>query len=138
MLARWTRADGVAVPPDRFIPAAERLGLIASLTENLLRRGCAAAVRWPEGQTLACNLSPLLLRDPAWRVASVEAALAETGLPAHRLELELTESAVVGDLSAARAALDAIRALGAFASCSTISAPATPGCGCCPCSPWTG
>jgi diguanylate cyclase (GGDEF)-like protein len=112
MLARWTRPGHGNVPPDIFIPAAERLGIIDQLTETLLRRACRIAAGWEGQESVACNLSPLLLRDRAWLLGAVSRALAESGLPPERLELELTESALVGDLTTARQVIDALRARG--------------------------
>ncbi len=112
MLARWQRRGHGNVPPDVFIPAAERLGIIGELTENLLRRACVVAAGWEGQESVACNLSPLLLRDRSWLLDVVARALRDSGLPAPRLELELTESALVGDLTMARDVIDALRAMG--------------------------
>ena len=112
MLARWPHPTRGMVSPAEFIPIAEDAGLIGPMTINLLRRGCRAASAWPAHVTLACNVSPLQLRDPGLPGA-IAAVLAETGFSAHRLEVEVTESALVGDLALARSLLDAIKALGA-------------------------
>jgi diguanylate cyclase (GGDEF)-like protein len=112
MLARWDRPGHGRMPPDIFIPAAERLGLIGQLTDTLLHRACRIAARWPAQESVACNLSPLLLRDRAWLLDAVARALAASGLPPQRLELELTESALVGDLTIAREVIDALRETG--------------------------
>ena len=100
-----------AIPPAEFIPLAEDSGLIGPMTVSLLRQACRAAAAWPSDVTLACNLSPLQLRDPGLP-AMVAGVLAETGFAAARLELEVTESALVGDLALARRLLEEIRALG--------------------------
>ncbi len=111
MLARWPHPVRGMVSPAEFIPLAEDSGLIGPMTVSLLRQGCRAAVGWPAHVMLACNLSPLQLRDPNLPT-TVAAVLAETGFPAARLELEVTESALVGDLDLARRLLEDIKALG--------------------------
>ncbi len=111
MLARWPHPIRGMVPPGEFIPIAEDLGLIGPLTDRLLRRACRAAAKWPAPLALACNVSPVQLRDPALP-AMVRAVLEETDFPAGRLELEVTESALVGDLALARTLLDQLKGLG--------------------------
>ncbi len=111
MLARWPHPTRGTVPPGEFIPIAEDAGLIGLMTEGLLRRACRAAAAWPSDTFVACNLSPLQLRDRGLP-AAVRSILAETGLPAHRLELEITESALVGDIDLARDLLGKLKALG--------------------------
>lgn len=111
MLARWPHPTRGMVSPAEFIPIAEDLGLIGWMTERLLRRACRAAARWPDHVVLACNISPLQLRDPALP-EMIRTTLADTGLPARRLELEVTESALVGDLALARTLLDHLKSLG--------------------------
>ena len=111
MLARWPHPTRGMVSPGEFIPLAEDSGLIGPMTVNLLRQACRAANGWPAHITLACNLSPLQLRD-ANLPAMVANVLAETGFPAARLELEVTESALIGDLALARSLLRDLKALG--------------------------
>ena len=111
MLARWPHSTFGLVPPAEFIPLAEQLGLIGAMTERLLLRACRAATHWPNHVILACNISPLQLQDPGLP-AMIRTALADTGLPPHRLELEITESALVGDLALARTLLDQLKTLG--------------------------
>ena len=111
MLARWPHAIRGMISPAEFIPLAEDSGLIGPMTVSLLRQACRAAAGWPSSITLACNLSPLQLRD-ARLPATIADVLAETSFPAARLELEVTESALVGDLVLARRLLEEIRALG--------------------------
>ena len=111
MLARWPHPTRGMVSPAEFIPIAEELGLIGAMTYHLLRRACRAAAGWPAHMTLACNVSPVQLRDPEL-FAMVRAVLEETGFPACRLEIEVTESALVGDLKLARALLDELKGLG--------------------------
>ncbi|MFC4167308.1 putative bifunctional diguanylate cyclase/phosphodiesterase [Teichococcus aestuarii] len=111
MLARWPHPVHGLVPPDRFIPLAEETGLIGPLTRQLLRRACRAAAAWPAPLVLAVNVSPLQLRDRTLP-AMVAEALAESGLPPARLEIELTESALVENFDLARELLGALKALG--------------------------
>jgi len=111
MLARWPHPTRGMVPPADFIPIAEDLGLVGPMTERLLRKACRAAVNWPAHLTLACNVSPLQLRDHDWP-EMVRAILDDMQFPAHRLELEVTESALVGDLELARTLLFQLKALG--------------------------
>jgi diguanylate cyclase (GGDEF)-like protein len=110
-LARWSHPVLGEIPPTRFIAIAEDCGLIAPLTDQLLARACADAMSWPAHLTLSFNLSPLQLKDRTLglRVLSI---LAKAGLSPSRLELELTESALVRDLSAAQEVLASLRAAG--------------------------
>ena len=111
MLARWSHPERGFVPPADFIPLAEETGLIVRMTEQLLRRACNAAASWPDHLILAVNVSPVQLRDRALP-AMVAAALAESGLPSRRLEIELTETALVGNFELARDVLTELKELG--------------------------
>ncbi|MDP3492038.1 MAG: EAL domain-containing protein [Hyphomonadaceae bacterium] len=108
ILARWTHATRGPIPPDQFIPAAEASGAIGELTFNLLRRACREAVAVEGAPHLSLNLSPVQLQDDelAQKILKV---LEETSFPASRLEVELTEAALVTDLDAARTTLHALR-----------------------------
>jgi diguanylate cyclase (GGDEF)-like protein len=110
-LARWRHKDLGNVPPDRFIPIAEDAGLIHELSDQLLRQSCQAAVMWPKNATLAFNISPVQLNDPTLglRVLSI---LGETGLRPTRLEIEITESALVHHLEGAKEVLGSLRDAG--------------------------
>lgn len=110
-LARWPHPTRGFVPPSEFIPIAEANGLIVPLTGLLLRSACRDAASWPEPLTLSFNLSPLHLgeQDLPRQVAGI---LAETGLPAERLQLELTEGALLGDLRSGHAMLSELKAMG--------------------------
>lgn len=111
MLARWTDPVRGAVPPSDFIPIAEEIGLIGKMTECLLRRACRVAATWPADISLACNISPLQLQDDGL-VRMIRRALDEACLSPHRLELEVTENALVGDLNMAKSILQELKALG--------------------------
>jgi diguanylate cyclase (GGDEF)-like protein len=110
-LARWHSPVLGRVMPNVFITVAEECGLIDRLGDQLLRKACAEALNWPDDLTLAFNISPLQLRNATLglRVLNI---LAETGLPASRLELEITESAIVGDAVLAQRQIDELRAAG--------------------------
>jgi diguanylate cyclase (GGDEF)-like protein len=110
-LARWTDPQFGEVEPARFIPIADDSGLIGPLTDWLLRQACTDALAWPAEIGLSFNISPVQLKDRTLglRLLSI---LAETGLPPQRLEVEVTESALVRDLEAAQEILGAIRAAG--------------------------
>lgn len=96
-LVRWTHPQMGNVPPSTFIPIAEELGLITELGNWVLRKACEACMRWPNGTQVAVNLSPQQLKHDDI-VDNVRKALEDTGLPAERLELEVTESAMLDDL----------------------------------------
>ena len=110
-LARWSHPTLGDVEPARFIPIAEDCGLIAELTDQMLRRSCGDAMAWPASVGLSVNVSPVLLRDPAFglRVMSI---LGQCGLAPARLEVEITESALVQDMAAAQFTLGALRDAG--------------------------
>jgi diguanylate cyclase (GGDEF)-like protein len=111
VLARWNHATKGVVPPDDFIPIAEETGLISDLFYSLLRRACTDAQRWPSHLQMAINISPRQLRDHQMP-ARVCAILTETGFAPGRLETEVTESALINDIEAARAILTSLQTLG--------------------------
>lgn len=110
-LARWNHPFLEELPPDRFIPIAEESGLIGRLTDQLLEQACIDAAAWPGDVVLAFNVSPALLHDTEFPMR-VLAILARSGLAAWRLELEITESAMVKDLKAAQESLGVLREAG--------------------------
>ncbi len=95
-LLRWHHPERGLVPPDVFIPIAEETGLIMPIGEWVLRRACADAAGWREPCSIAVNVAPaqFLQSNLPQLVAGI---LAETGLPAERLELEITESSIIDD-----------------------------------------
>ncbi len=115
VLVRWQHPSEGLISPDRFIPVAETTGLIWPLGEWVLREACRTGRRWlDEGRDfgrLAVNLSPHQLRHGEVD-RLVQEILDETGFPAERLEIELTESAIVRRECEARELLDRLRAMG--------------------------
>jgi diguanylate cyclase (GGDEF)-like protein len=93
-LMRWQHPERGMVPPSDFIPVAEEMGLIVQLGEWALRQACAEATEWPDEVCVSVNLSPLQF-SKGNLVSSVMSALASAGLPASRLELEITESVLL-------------------------------------------
>ena len=109
-LARWTHPTHGEIPPSRFIPIAEHSGLIIELGEWMLRRACLDGRNWP-GLTLSVNVSPLQFRRSDY-VEVVERILTETDFDANRLELELTESTLLGNLETAELSMLRLKAIG--------------------------
>ena len=109
-LLRWNHPTRGAIPPSLFIPLAEQSGLMIRLGEIVMRRALADGARWPN-LFVAVNLSPVQIRSRGL-AEFVAAALAETGMPAPRLVLELTEGILIDDPEDTQHKLDALRALG--------------------------
>ncbi|MBY3224048.1 bifunctional diguanylate cyclase/phosphodiesterase [Rhizobium laguerreae] len=95
-LMRWNRPGHGLTEPDIFIPIAEESGSIVQLGEWVLQQACREAVRWPLPLMIAVNLSPVQFMLPNL-CERIEAILAETGLAPSRLELEITEAALIRD-----------------------------------------
>ena len=114
-LVRWQDPEEGLIPPDRFIPLAEETGLIVPLGDWVMRQACRQMRQWRDAGlpplTLAVNLSAQQFAQPGL-AEQVAALLAETGLPAGCLELELTESILMQHTAHGQASLDALRALG--------------------------
>lgn len=110
-LARWRHAERGLISPVDFIPVAESCGLMCQIGEHILRRASEAAVDWPAGVKLSINLSPVQLREKTLGM-KVIGILGETGLSLHRLEVEITENALVADLETARETIEQLRAAG--------------------------
>jgi diguanylate cyclase (GGDEF)-like protein len=110
-LLRWRHPERGMISPADFIPVAEDTGLIVELGEWVLRTACAEAAGWPNQVRLAVNVSPVQLKCPtlALKIAS---ALAASGFPANRLDLEITEAVLIRDDETALAILHQLRAIG--------------------------
>jgi diguanylate cyclase (GGDEF)-like protein len=109
-LCRWSHSSRGDVPPATFIPIAERSELIIPLGEWVLRKACTEGKNW-SGLTVAVNVSPLQFRRQDF-VEVVERILADTGFDPKRLELELTESTLLGNVDEAEKAMLRLKALG--------------------------
>lgn len=110
-LARWIDPVRGNISPVEFIPAAERSGMIGPLTDWVLLTACREASRWREPLQVSVNLSPLSLSH-ASLVATVERILDETGLPANRLVLELTEGVLLENSDGIQDCLRGLKQLG--------------------------
>nr|WP_255426782.1 GGDEF domain-containing phosphodiesterase [Pseudonocardia sp. C8] len=115
-LARWRTADGEQLGPDVFIPLAEQTGLIVSLGLHLLHRACSDARAWADADptrefVLSVNVAGRQLRQPD-AVERVAGVLERTGWPAHRLQLELTESDLMAAGGRPTEALEELSRLG--------------------------
>ena len=110
-LLRWRHPERGMVSPNEFIPIAEDIGIIAPIGEWVLRQACAEAKTWPEHSIVAVNLSPSQLKTEKF-VQVVISTLAASGLQAHRLELEITESALLQNNEFTRATMHQLRNLG--------------------------
>ena len=110
-LLRWQHPERGMVMPGEFIALAEEIGLIGPIGEWVLRRACEEAARWPGDLKVAVNLSPAQFRTRAV-VQAVLSALAHSGLAPQRLELEITESVLLGETDANLATLHQLRQIG--------------------------
>jgi diguanylate cyclase (GGDEF)-like protein len=110
-LLRWRHSERGMISPAEFIPIAEETGLINQLGEWVLATACAEATTWPDHIKLAVNVSPVQFKSGTLALKIV-AALAASGLPASRLELEITEAVLIRDDEAALAVLHQLRAIG--------------------------
>ncbi|MFM0739326.1 EAL domain-containing protein [Paraburkholderia xenovorans] len=110
-LLRWAHPTRGELPPNAFIPTAERTGLILALGEWVLRQSCREAASWRDAATVAVNVSPVQLREESF-ASTVAAILRETGLPPARLNIEVTETVLLSDDTATRRNVATLRALG--------------------------
>ncbi len=110
-LVRWLHPQQGRIAPGDFIPIAEESGLILPLGAWVLHQACREAATWDGAARVAVNLSPLQFRDPNL-LGLIDAALAGSGLPPHRLELEITESVFLDAADRTVACLQALRARG--------------------------
>ena len=110
-LVRWQHPQRGLLAPDEFIPLAEESGLIVRLGNWVLHQACAMARDWPQPVMVSVNMSPAqFTRSDV--VRDVRDALLDSGLPAHRLELEITENVMLNDIENALATMNALKELG--------------------------
>lgn len=110
-LARWHHPERGLISPAEFIPVAEECGQISALFEAILRHSCQAAKSWPDDVTISINLSPVQFNDPGL-AAKILDIIREEDLEPHRIELEVTENAIVSDPDAASKILGDLRNAG--------------------------
>jgi diguanylate cyclase (GGDEF)-like protein/PAS domain S-box-containing protein len=110
-LIRWTHPTRGPVSPTEFIPVAEECGLIESIGEWVLRTACSEAAKWPEWVRVGVNVSPIQFANPALPQLVIN-TLARTGLPAHRLELEITEGVFVDESASTDQMFASLKAIG--------------------------
>ena len=108
MLARWKSPHYGLVSPEVFIPIAEKIDLITELSESLIRQALRDARGWDPSLTLSVNISPLQLRDP-WFAQKLLLMLVESGFPASRLEVEITESCLHENMSGVRSIVTSLK-----------------------------
>jgi len=114
-LLRWTHPEFGVISPAKFVPLAEDARLIVPMGEWVLRQACEEAARWPSPTRVAVNVSPEQLHNPAF-VSVVASALANSGLPPERLELEVTEGVFMREGTVAVQVLERILDLGVHLS----------------------
>jgi diguanylate cyclase (GGDEF)-like protein len=110
-LLRWNNPKFGSVSPAKFIPVAEDARLIVPIGDFILRQACKDAMKWPESTRVAVNISVDQLTSASF-VETVISSLHDSGLPAWRLELEVTESIFLRDGGLAVQVLDRLRGLG--------------------------
>lgn len=110
-LVRWRHPERGLITPGEFIPVLEEIGLIAQAGEWILKQACRQAMAWPSSVKVAVNLSPLQFNSPNL-VGTVASALADAGLAASRLELEITESVLLHDDEGTMETLHQLKDLG--------------------------
>jgi diguanylate cyclase (GGDEF)-like protein len=110
-LARWQNPKLGLVRPDQFIRAAERSGHIRKVTGILFKKGLDALAKWPRDISLSFNLSAQDISDRSF-ILSLLSAIMKSGIPPHRIEFEITETAVMSDLENSRQLLETLRSSG--------------------------
>jgi diguanylate cyclase (GGDEF)-like protein len=108
MLARWRSPTFGLVSPEIFIPIAEESGLISDLSLSVMRQALDAAKTWDHRLTISVNISPAQLKDP-WLAQKIVKLLAETGFPANRLEIEITETSLFENLGLAQSIVASLK-----------------------------
>jgi diguanylate cyclase (GGDEF)-like protein len=108
MLARWQHPTRGIVGPDEFISVAEECGLISDLSLSIMRQAFEEARDWDPSLTISVNISPSQLKDP-WLAQRIVKLLVETGFPAERLEVEITESSLFENLGLAQSIVGSLK-----------------------------
>jgi diguanylate cyclase (GGDEF)-like protein len=108
VLARWIHPRLGPISPEKFIPIAEETGMIADLSLSIMRQALTAARDWDPSLSISINISPWQLRD-AWLAQKIIKVLTETGFPASRLEIEITESSLFDNLSLAQSIVGSLK-----------------------------
>lgn len=108
MLARWVSPVRGLISPDDFIPVAEETGMIGDLSMSIIRKAMMEAKNWDPKLTISVNISPVQLKDP-WLAQKIVKLLVETGFPASRLEVEITESSLFKNLSLAQSIVGSLK-----------------------------
>ena len=108
MLARWVSPVRGLISPDDFIPIAEETGMIGDLSMSIIRKAMIEAKNWDPKLTISVNISPVQLKDP-WLAQKIVKLLVETGFPASRLEVEITESSLFKNLSLAQSIVGSLK-----------------------------
>ena len=111
-LCRWDHPDLGPISPSVFIPLAEEMGIVSDISTFVLEAACAECAKWPAQTSVSVNLSAKDFRNRDI-VGKVRDALAKSGLAAHRLEIEVTETALLDDKSLTRESIEELKALGA-------------------------
>ena len=111
-LMRWSHPILGLIAPAVFIPLAEETGLIGRIGEWAIERACCDAATWPDGISVAVNVSALQFRQPNKLIATVLAALCESRLPPERLSIEVTESLLIENQEGTLEAIQSLRQLG--------------------------
>lgn len=108
MLARWVSPVRGLIPPDEFIAVSEETNMIGELSLAIIRKALLEAKNWDQSLTISVNISPVQLKDP-WLAQKIVKLLVETGFPANRLEIEITESSLFKNLSLAQSIVGSLK-----------------------------
>jgi EAL domain-containing protein (putative c-di-GMP-specific phosphodiesterase class I) len=108
MLARWEHPTRGTILPDQFIPIAEETGMIADLSISVMRQALLEAKAWDPSLVVSVNISPAQLKDP-WLAQKIVKLLVETGYPANRLEIEITETSLFENLALAQSIVGSLK-----------------------------
>jgi len=108
VLARWVHPLSGVIGPDVFIPVAEEIGLIGRLSDQVIGEALRQAVSWDSSIKISVNISPFQLAD-GWLAQRIVKTLSETGFPAERLVIEITESSLFADLELAKSIVNSLK-----------------------------